>query len=80
MASKYFLVYRGRIRYYPRRKLIQCLGFDACFRIKLTKNTKVTTRGSYASRDSEGNIFSYYGEELLSNGKRFWVRLVGEDK
>jgi hypothetical protein len=75
MTSKYFLVYKGWIKYYPKARVIQCMGDDACFRIKIGKKTKVTTRGSYPIREPFNKPWCYFGYELLASGERYWVRL-----
>jgi len=75
MASKYFLVFKGRVKYMPEFKQIGCFDDEVCFWIKLDPSTKVTIKNSRKRFDWIYNALIYYGEELLADGERYWVRL-----
>jgi hypothetical protein len=67
----YFIVYKGKIYYFPSKHRIFCFG-GACFIIKLSRETKVITRGAKII----GRPKVYRGNELLANGKdRYWLRV-----
>jgi hypothetical protein len=74
MAGRYFLALRGRVEYFPAFQEIECKSGAECFTIMLDASTKVTTRGSRKQSDLLRRHIRYTGDELLANGRRYWVR------
>jgi hypothetical protein len=70
MSRKYFTVFKGDTAYDADKHKIYCWG-EQCLTINPDKNTKVTTRGS---RKIANSPLIYCGNELLANGKRYWIR------
>jgi hypothetical protein len=82
MRRKYALVLQGRIAYYPASHEIYFEPYDfrdknSCLVIDV-RNVKVITRQavSYYSEALEEPV--YRGNELLTNGNRYWLRLRRE--
>ena len=75
MASKYFLVFKGKVDYCPRNSLILCRCGVACFYIFVSKKVKVMTRGSKRYTHPVCGNDHFLGNELWANGSRYWIKL-----
>jgi hypothetical protein len=71
MSRKYFLVLTGHIHYHPKYHELRCRDGTCRLTINPDPQTKVTTRGSTKISISP---LIYCGNELLANGKRYWIR------
>jgi hypothetical protein len=76
----------GRIRYWPKSREMLYMPFNTekedCIRIKLEENVKVTIKGAKREFLDLPSLRqpTYYGNELLTNGKHLWLRLGKQDK
>jgi hypothetical protein len=74
--SEWDLVFEGMVIYFPEFRFILCISPDYHgYVIKIENDVEVVTDGAEKPRAILFRRPTYTGNELLSNGRRYWVRL-----